>query len=185
MNEISLHILDVIQNSIKANATLITVTLDYNNQTGMLIVKIEDNGCGMDEAFVANVCNPFITTRTTRKVGFGLSLFKVSAEGTGGSFNVTSKKGFGTCVTASFNTKHPDCPPMGDMTGTILSQVVCSPNIDFNYHVITTDGEMNFDTRQIRQVLGKEISLAEPEVIRWMTENINEELNEIGGGTIV
>lgn len=181
MNEISLHILDILQNSIKAGATLILVVLTYHN--GILVVRIEDNGSGMSEDLVQKVCNPFVTTRTTRRVGLGLPLFKAGAEASGGSFSITSEMGKGTVVTASFDTAHIDCPPLGDMTGTMVSQFICHEDVEFVYSMETADGQMCFDTREVKAVLGG-VSLNTPEVISWMQQSINEEINEIGGGNL-
>ncbi len=176
MFEISLHILDILQNSIKAGASLITVSLTLDGN--MLTVVIEDNGCGMSEEFVAKVCDPFVTTRTTRKVGMGISLFKAGAEGSGGSFSISSKQGEGTTVTAVFDVSCIDCPPLGDVTGTMVSQFVCHQEVDFNYIFTTGKGTMEFDTRQVKQVLGG-VPLDTPEVMQWMLQSIKQELAEI------
>ena len=95
MNEISLHILDILQNSIHAGASLITVIIRYDQAAGTLSISIEDDGCGMDEAYLEKVTNPFVTGRTTRRVGLGIPLFKAGAEGCGGSFEIKSQKGRG------------------------------------------------------------------------------------------
>lgn len=177
MFEISLHILDILQNSIKAGASLITVRLALKGN--MLTVVIEDNGCGMSKEFVARVCDPFVTTRTTRKVGMGISLFKAGAEASGGSFSIHSREGVGTTVTAVFDISCIDCPPLGDINGTMISQFVCHPEIDFIYSFTTDKGQMEFDTRAVKQVLGDEVSLDTPEVMQWMQESIKEELEQI------
>lgn len=95
MNEISLHILDILQNSIRAGASLIIVIVHFDQASGRLSVSIEDNGCGMDEEYVLKVTDPFVTERTTRRVGLGIPLFKAGAEGCGGSFEIKSQKGKG------------------------------------------------------------------------------------------
>ena len=176
MFEISLHVLDILQNSIKAGASLITVSLTLKGN--MLTVVIEDNGCGMSEEFVARVCDPFVTTRTTRRVGMGISLFKAGAETSGGSFDIKSVQGQGTVVTAVFDVSCIDCPPLGDITGTMVSQFVCHPETDFAYIFTTEKGTMEFDTRTVKQVLGG-VGLDTPEVMQWMMQSIKEELAEI------
>lgn len=185
MDEISLHILDILQNSIKAQATLITLRIDYVASEGKLTITVEDNGKGMDENTLANVCSPFTTSRTTRRVGFGLPLFKTTAELTGGSLTVTSQAGKGTKVTAVLYYNHIDCPPLGNMTDTLVSQIISNQEIDFVYKVTTPLGNMCFDTREIKKILGAEVSLDNPEVFTWMRESINEEFKEIGGGTLL
>lgn len=185
MDEISLHILDIIQNSVKAGATLIKIIIDYNGVTGILTVIIADNGSGMDQEMVKKVTDPFVTTRTTRKVGLGLPMFKASAEGTGGSFEIISQKGEGTTVKAVFNYKHIDCPPLGNMTDTIISQVISYKDIDFEYIFSTATGKMEFATQEVKNVLGGSSMISEPSVIDWMRQSINNEINEIGGGDIV
>ena len=185
MDEISLHILDIIQNSLKAGAALVEISIDYNSATGMLTVVITDDGCGMDSEMVERVTNPFVTSRTTRKVGLGIPMFKAGAEATGGSFKITSQKGVGTVVTAVFNYKHIDCPPLGSMTDTFISQVISHKDIDFEYTFSTSDGKMEFSTREVKNVLGDSSMLGEPAVIDWMRQSINNEIKEIGGGEIV
>lgn len=184
MNELSLHVLDILQNSIKAGATLITLEFALDTKAETLTITITDNGTGMSEELVRKVLDPFVTSRTTRRVGMGLSLFRQSAEGTGGSLSIKSQLGKGTTVTAVFYYGHIDCPPLGNMTDTFLAQVLSSPEIDFIYRFTTAQGEMSFDTREVRAVLG-EVPLSQPEVYTWMQESINEEIKEIGGGNLI
>ena len=184
MNEISLHILDILQNSLRAGASLITVTVQFDEATGKLTVSIEDNGCGMDREYVLKVTDPFVTERTTRRVGLGIPLFKAGAEGCGGSFEIKSKKGEGTLIRAVFMTGNIDCPPLGNMTDTMVSQIISHQDVDFIYKFTTSAGEMNFDTREIKNAL-EGVPLDTPEIISWMRESINEEINEIGGGKVL
>lgn len=185
MNEISLHILDILQNSIKAGATLITVIIEVDEQHGTMTVRITDNGCGMDEEYVQRVTDPFTTGRTTRRVGLGIPLFKASAEATGGTLSVVSEKGKGTEVTAVFYYTHIDCPPLGNMTDTFVAQVMSHPELDFEYRFVTDKGQMEISTVQMRQILGEDVALNEPSVIGWMRESIEEEMKEIRGGSIL
>ena len=184
MNEISLHILDILQNSIRAGASLIIVIVHFDQASGRLSVSIEDNGCGMDEEYVLKVTDPFVTERTTRRVGLGIPLFKAGAEGCGGSFEIKSQKGKGTLISAVFMTGNIDCPPLGNMTDTMVSQVISHQDIDFIYKFITDAGQMNFDTREIKGAL-EGVPLDTPEIISWMRQSINEEINKIGGGKIL
>jgi anti-sigma regulatory factor (Ser/Thr protein kinase) len=113
MRELSLNVMDVAQNSVRAEATLVFITVEESDKNDSLTITIEDNGCGMTEEQVAQVIDPFFTTRTTRKVGLGVPLFKMSAEQTGGSFSIESEVGRGTKTQASYVKSHVDMTPLG------------------------------------------------------------------------
>lgn len=121
MTELSLHILDVATNSLTACASKVDITVNEDILSDRLIIEIRDNGCGMDEDFLKNVTDPFVTTRKTRKVGLGISLFKMAAELTGGSFEITSKKSVGTTVNAIFILSSIDLMPVGDLGATYIT----------------------------------------------------------------
>ena len=179
MLEISLHILDIVNNSVKAGASLIELSVCEDIAKNRLTVEITDNGCGMDEDFLKDVTNPFRTTRTTRKVGMGLSLFKAAAEETGGSLSITSKVGEGTRVVTDFVYDHIDRQPLGDMASTITTVLSGNPDIDFLYRHTKDGKEFLLDTRKIREILGDDVPLGAPEVIVWLTDYIHEGLEEI------
>ncbi|MEG2574412.1 MAG: ATP-binding protein [Christensenella sp.] len=174
MKEISLHIMDIIQNSVTANATVIEVALAIARDEDIVSVTIKDNGKGMSKEMLAHVTSPFVTTRTTRKVGLGISLFKAGAEISGGCFEIDSQEGVGTELRAVYVLSNIDRPPIGDFAGTMQSVIVCNPNIDFVVKVIIDGHEEFLDTREVRQVLGDKISLDMPEVSAWIKENLNE-----------
>ncbi len=184
MVEISLHILDIAQNSIKASASLVEIEVIENIADNLLTVKISDNGCGMDETFLKDVTNPFRTTRTTRKVGLGLSMFKSAAELTGGSFEITSKVGEGTCVCAVFVHDSIDRQPLGDMAFTMSTVIGGAPDIDYVYRHSYNGMEFDLDTRELRNVLGDDISLAEIDVLNWIEDYIKSETENIYGGAV-
>ena len=173
MKELSLHILDIAQNSIAAGCTLLELSL--TEREGLLTLVIADDGRGMSPDFLAAVTDPFTTTRTTRKIGLGLPLLRLAAEQTGGGLSIVSTVGVGTTVTACFRTDHIDCPPLGDMAGTVAALVQGAPGIETVYTHSTGRGAFTFDTREIRAVLGPDVSLAEPEVFQWMREYIGEQ----------
>lgn len=177
MQEISLNVLDVAQNSVSAKATLIQILVE-ETQDKRLIITIEDNGCGMSEEQVKSVIDPFYTTRTTRKVGLGIPFFKMGAEMTGGSFSIQSKVGEGTVVTAIYHTDHIDCMPLGDMGETIVSLVSCNPQIDFLYTRRYLGDEFVMDTREFKKILG-DVPLNEPEVISYLREFLSENTKEL------
>lgn len=179
MREISLNILDIAQNSISAKATLIEIGL--SEQSNILTVKIADNGKGMSPEQLEQVRDPFFTTRTTRKVGMGIPLFKMAAEMTGGSFDIKSTLGKGTTVTAVFRTDSIDFTPVGDMAATMCSLISMNTEIDFVYRRINGEREFTLDTRQMREILG-EVPLSSPEVTEFINDFICENTREITGG---
>lgn len=172
MKELSLHILDIVKNSVKAGATLIGIDVTESVQENRLSIVISDNGCGMSKEFLARVRDPFTTTRTTRKVGLGIPLFEAAALQCEGAFDITSEEGVGTVVTASFQKDHIDRAPLGDMAETMTTLVSGSPEIDFCYTYTTDTDRFVFDTRTIRGELGPEVPLNLPDVLLWMEEFI-------------
>jgi len=180
MREISLHILDIVQNSISAGADLVTVTITENAETNIFSVVIKDNGKGMDEEFLKNVTDPFTTSRTTRKVGLGIPLFKLAAENTGGSFKIESAPGKGTTLTADFVLDSIDRQPLGDIAGTMLGLFTSYESIDFLY-VHEIDGKVfEADTREFKKVLNG-ISFSELSVYTWLNDYLSEGENSLIG----
>ena len=169
MQEISLNILDIVQNSITAGAKLIEILITEETKKDQLTVKIIDNGSGMTEEQIHKVTDPFYTTRTTRKVGLGISLFKMAAELSGGSLHIESKLGVGTQVTTTFGLSHIDRMPLGDMTATICSLIRMNPELDFQYRYKQDEKEVSVDTIQMRTVLG-DVPMNNPEVIAWIKD---------------
>ena len=174
MKELSLNILDIAQNSIKAQAKHLTITLDWNKR--WLTVTIEDDGVGMSPEFAEQAANPFTTTRTTRKVGMGLPLFKLAAEQTGGTFSIASHQAqfegdeHGTTVSATFDTNHVDCEPLGDIASTILTLIQGNPELSLTY-INSRDGEeQRLSTDEMREILGDDVPLNSPEVLAWARE---------------
>ena len=181
MKELSLNILDVAKNSVKAGASLIQIFLN-TDEDGILTLSIVDNGCGMSEETLMGVTNPFYTTRKTRKVGMGLPLLKMAAEQTGGELRISSsteKGNSGTSLVATFDTKNIDCMPLGDIISTICILIAGSPEVDFLFTDKRQSGCVQLDTAQLREVLGSEISLAEPEIQMWIREYLEEQYQSI------
>ena len=172
MFELSLNILDLVQNSITAGATLVTIEITIDHERDCLVITIADDGCGMDEALLMRVTSPFATTRTTRKVGLGIPMFKQCAEMCSGSFIIESEKGIGTKLTATFVASHVDLPPMGDIPGTMQALVLGAPDTpDFVLRYTVDGNEFAFDTREVREALGG-LSLAEPDILAWIKDAI-------------
>lgn len=175
MKELSLHILDIVKNSVKAGATEIGITITESREKNRLSIVISDNGCGMTKEFLARVRDPFTTTRTTRKVGMGIPLYEAATLQCDGSFDIASEVGIGTTVTATFRRDHIDRAPLGDMAETMTTLVSGSPEIDFCYTHQTDTERFEFDTKQIRKELG-EVPLNLPDVLFWMDSFIREGL---------
>ena len=173
MKELSLHLLDIAQNSISAGARHVDLGVEEGEY--LLLLTVADDGRGMSPEFLASVTDPFTTTRTTRKVGLGLPLLCLAAEQTGGWLRVESQLGVGTTVTAAFHACHIDCPPLGDTASTISLLAQGLPEgMELTYTRRTPKGEFRFDTAEIRAVLGPDVPLSEPEVAQWIRDYVAE-----------
>ena len=178
MRDLSMHVLDIAQNSIKAGAKLVTIHF-VRDDNGKLTFSIVDDGCGMTPEFLERVTDPFTTSRTTRKVGLGIPMLKQSAEMCGGTFDIKSEAGIGTTIVSSFDTRNIDCIPMGDICDSLLTLVMLNPvQPEFLFQAESAEAEACFDTRQLRAVLGS-VALNEPDVVAWMKESIEEEFKPI------
>ncbi|MDO4618863.1 MAG: ATP-binding protein [Clostridia bacterium] len=173
MEELSLHVLDIVQNSISAGAELIEVEIIENEEEDTLTITVTDNGCGMSEEVVSKVTDPFTTGRKTRRVGLGIPLFKLAAEMTGGSFLVESELEKGTKISAVFGLSHIDRQPLGDMASTMHQLIVMNEQTDFLYLHKVGNKEFLLDTREIKKVLDG-VSLKEHEVMLWLLDFIKE-----------
>ena len=181
MKEIALYTLDIAQNSITARARHLDIALEEGPEA--ITLTIADDGTGMSPELLARVSDPFTTTRTTRKVGMGVPLFRYSAESAGGSFRIGSEEGRGTFVEAEYRISHVDRMPLGDFGGVALQLVTMNPQTDFLF--TAADGERNgvLDTRQLREVLG-DIPFTAPEVRAFLKDYIKENLTDIFGGRL-
>jgi len=148
MEDLSLHILDIVENSIAASASRVEIRVEEDRASDLLTIEITDDGKGMDEEALRNALDPFFTTRTTRKVGLGLPLLGQAARDTGGDIQISSRPGEGTTVRASFRLSHPDCKPMGDIAQTIRTLVAGHPQVDFIYEHKEGESTYRFDTRE-------------------------------------
>lgn len=173
--------MDVAQNSVRAKASLVEITVEESDKNDFLAVTVSDNGCGMTEEQVQQVTDPFFTTRTTRRVGLGVPLFKMSAEQTGGSFEIQSQLGRGTRTQARYVKSHVDMTPLGDINSTISILIRCNPDIDFVYTRTTDRGTFTLDTRELREVL-QDVRLDTPDVVEWIEQFLEEQTENICGG---
>ena len=180
MQELSLNVLDVAQNSVSAGASLIEIGVAEDTVADRLTIVIKDNGCGMTEEQVQRVIDPFYTTRTTRKVGMGVPLLMLAAEQTGGTVTIQSRheedhpEDHGTVVTATFHTDHIDFTPIGDLVSTMETLIMGSPEIDFTFVHDANGHRVELDTRQLREVLG-EVPLDSYEIIQWIGDFLREQ----------
>lgn len=181
MTEISLNVLDVVQNSLSAGADFIQITIKVSTGEDTLTISIKDNGCGMTAEQVKKAEDPFYTTRTTRTVGLGIPFFKQAALLTGGSFRIFSKPDEGTTLMAVFGLNHIDRMPLGDMTATIHSLVTFHTAVDFLFCYKVDDKGFTLDTRTFREILG-DIPFNSPEVSTYIKEFLVENQAETEGG---
>ena len=181
MKELSLNVLDITENSVKAGAGLVSITISENDNE--LIITVTDDGCGMSEDILRSVENPFYTTRTTRSVGLGIPLLKMAAEQTGGGIRLESKTkdehpdSHGTTISAKFIKGHIDFTPLGDMISTIQTLVQGHPNVDFHYIHEKNSGRVELDTREMREILG-DVPLDSYEIICWIGDCLEEQYKE-------
>ncbi|MFA6403068.1 MAG: ATP-binding protein [Salinivirgaceae bacterium] len=179
MKDFSEHILDLTQNSIRAKATLIEISITESKVSNLYWIGISDNGTGMDDETIKLVTDPYYTSRSTRKVGLGVPLFKHNAELTGGSFQLSSVLGKGTQISADFINNHLDRLPVGDLVGTYLLLIAANPTLNFLITHTTDSGTYIFDTREVKNLLG-EIPINDPSVRQFLKEMIQENLEAIG-----
>lgn len=173
MNTLTFHITDIASNSVRAGAT--RILLEISIEEDKATIRIADNGCGMDAETLSRATNPFYTTRTTRKVGLGLPFLRQNAEQTGGFMKITSRPGEGTEVTACFHTSHIDCPPWGDLTGTVAMLMTGNPGIDVGFSYRKGNCEFALSTNELISIF-EDIPLSHPKVILSIKEMIGENL---------
>jgi anti-sigma regulatory factor (Ser/Thr protein kinase) len=184
MTEISLNVLDIANNSIRAGADLIEIKIQVQRDQDILKITIADNGCGMTKEQLEKVEDPFFTTRTTRKIGLGIPFFKMAALSTGGNFHITSTAGIGTTVIAVFKLSHIDRMPLGDMNSTMHTLITLNTQIDFLYTYAFDGNQFILDTREFRQILNN-IPLNSPEVSQYIKEYLEENQKETDGGYVL
>lgn len=184
MTELSLNILDIAYNSIRAEAQKVFIEIMINTLDNMLIISISDNGCGMDEHMLKNVTDPFSTTRSTRKVGMGIPLFKMAAEMSGGKFSIESLQKVGTKITASFMLDHIDRPPLGNIPETMVTLIGASPDTEFVLKYVYNKETYVFDTAGIKEVLDG-VDISNIEILSYLKDLIKENIQKINGGNSI
>ena len=182
MRDLSLHILDIVQNSLSAKSSIVKISVAADTKSDMLTITIADNGSGMSEEMIKKVTSPFVTSRRTRDVGLGIPLFAQSCESADGSLTITSQLGEGTQITATLALSHIDRPPLGDIAQTMAMLTVTNPNADFVLNAISDEKAFAYDTRQIKETLGP-VPVTRPQVSAFIQQYLQEGLKQVFGGT--
>jgi anti-sigma regulatory factor (Ser/Thr protein kinase) len=184
VRELSLHVLDVLENSLTAGARHIRLEIDEDTRGNRLSITIEDDGCGMDAETQAKAVDPYYTTRTTRHVGLGLPLLKSAAERCEGGLDLTSQVRVGTTVVATFRRDHIDRAPLGDMVSTLMGALLSSREgweLQFRHRL--DDREFRLDTAEVREILG-DVPLKHPAVREWLESYLRQGYEELYDGQV-
>jgi hypothetical protein len=165
MEDLSLHVLDIVENATAAGATQVEIGIQEDPAEDLLSLTIVDNGRGMDRHMLEKARDPFVTTRTTRRVGLGLPFLEQATREAGGDLSIESRPNLGTRVKATFQASHIDRKPLGDMGSTLISLISGNPDVDFIYHSQTPGERITLDTREIRAELQETVPLNHPAVL--------------------
>ena len=179
MLELSLHILDVVENSTRAGAKTVYISLIEDTERDILSLEIKDDGSGMNEDILRKAIDPFFTTKTVRNIGLGLPMLAQAAERTDGKFIIESKGGEGTRVAAVFKLNHIDRQPLGDIASTLVTLIAGNTNVDFIYRHQHNDREYILDTRDVKKEID-DVPINHVEVLNFIRDHIEEGLKEIG-----
>ena len=178
MLELSLHILDVVENSTRAGAKAVYITIIEDTTRDILSLEIQDDGSGMSEDILKKALDPFFTTKTVRNIGLGLPMLAQAAERTEGKFIIESKGGEGTRVAAEFKLSHLDRQPLGDIASTLVTLIAGNTDVDFIYRHQRNDREYILDTRDVKREID-DVPINHVEVLNFIREHIEDGLKEI------
>lgn len=181
MRELSLHILDLVQNAIEAGAVKVKLEIVEDKKKDIFLIRVTDDGRGMDEIMRKKVLDPFVTTRTTRKIGLGLPLIDMSTKHCGGYLKIDSEPGRGTIIEAMYLFSHIDRPPLGNIIETIKSILIANPDLDFCYSHSVDEHSFRMFTREIVEILG-DVPLTHPDVLDWLHEYVKGNISNLYGG---
>lgn len=179
MEDLSLHILDIVENSLRAKAKEIEIKVVEEEEKDLLAIEIKDDGEGMDEETLKKALNPFFTTKENKRIGLGLSLFAQAAQMSGGEFQVSSKKGEGTTIKATFRLSNIDRKPWGKMVDTLLTLIIGNPQIDFFYSHQKGEIEYSFATKKIKEEWGEE-GITSLKALPFIQKDLKEGLKKVG-----
>lgn len=180
MKELSLNILDIIENSLKANAKNIELIILEDDNKDLLLIEVRDDGVGMDETLLKEVFDPFTTTSKNKKVGLGLPLLKLEAESCDGGISIESEKGKGTTVKICFRKSHIDTPPLGDIASTIVSVVATHPEINFRYRHEVNGKVFEISIEDLKKICNE--TICTPLVLNGIRDFLNEQIKSLHGG---
>jgi len=178
LRELALHILDIAENSIAAGASQVAICIRKDTRNDELVISVKDNGQGMDDELIAKVMDPFITSRTTRKVGLGIPLLKQAANACNGDLTIQSQLGKGTLLTAKFQECHIDRMPIGNLADTFLTLLLGTPEVNWVLDYQVNDEIFHFDDTEVKEVLDG-MSLTDYRVIEYLTNTIQNGINNI------
>lgn len=180
MRELSLHILDIAQNSVAAGAKRIVIEVN-ENENGFFVFRVSDDGCGMDEQMLRKVRDPFVTSRKTRKVGLGIPFMDMVTQQCGGRLDIVSEPGKGTELAAYFAADNIDRPPLGDLADSIVVLLAGAPQMEVEFKYSCAGGSFTFTTREVRDVLGDACDFANPEIYAWLSQYLEQQLAALQG----
>lgn len=178
MIELSLHILDITENAVRAKARQVIISISEDRTNDRLTLEIRDDGTGMTPEELKRVLDPFYTTKKVRRVGLGLPMLAQAAENAGGSFKIESEQGKGTVVTVAFQLTHMDRQPLGDLAGTLVTLITGNPEIRFVYRHRCNGRTYAFDTDEIKKEIG-DVSINHIEVLKWIRLDVETGLKKI------
>ena len=181
MHELSLHILDLVQYSIEAGASSVHLEVLEDTKKDELVIRVTDNGRGMNEETAARVLDPFVTSRDTRKVGLGLPLIDMTARQAGGYLKIVSALGKGTTVEALYRLSHWDRPPLGNIADTVKALIVANPELELWYQHTVNDNMFSLNTQELHEILG-DIPFTHPDVLTWLDNYLKENTANLYGG---
>jgi hypothetical protein len=179
LQELSFHILDLVENSISAKSTEIKIIICEDEKNDLMVLEIEDNGSGVPAEILSGITDPFVTTRTTREIGLGLTLTKETARDCEGDLTVKSKLKKGTRVRAQLKFNHINRDPLGDIADTIAMLMITNADVNFIYRHVTVHGEFEINSGEIKEVLGGDVPLHNPKVIKFIRFEIGSGLRDI------
>lgn len=178
MKELSYHILDIANNSIRANATNITINVSEDLEKDILELTVIDNGKGIPPQILKEIKNPFVTSRTTRKVGLGIPLLNDTCQNCNGRLTIDSEAGKGTCLKATMELSHIDRPPMGNLVSTILTLLISHETIQIQFSYTVDNQSFSLSTQMLKDILG-DIPLSTPEISQWIREYLSENISAL------
>jgi len=181
LRELALHVLDIAENSVQAGAKNITIRIKEDESKDRLVLEILDDGKGMDEETLTKVIDPFVTSRTTRKVGLGIPFLKAASEVCNGNFQIESEVGKGTLVFAEFQRSHIDRMPLGDIQNTMLNLIIGYPKTHWQFEYLYNSNSFLFDDQPVKEILA-DFPLSSPEVITYLRESISQGINSAREG---